>query len=262
MDTTAALWLLASYIIIGLSYFAALAFVVGLIWRLWGYLRTPMPWPEVTTPAPETEAGSVARVIGDVLLFPNLFKADRFLWAGAWIFHIALWAILFRHVRYFTYPVPSIVLYMDTVALVIGVNMKTVALLVGSVFGLAALYLFWRRLALPRTLYISGFPDYFALILLAAIAGTGLMVSYWAHAYLVDVKAFMLGLLTLNPVPPPLHPLFLIHFLLVLALLIYFPFSKLLHAGGIFFSPSRNQPYEIQKPGKRYVNQGNYPIQY
>ena len=66
----------------------------------------------------------------------------------------------------------------------------------------------------------------------------------------------------LRPIPPPSHPLFLIHFLLVLPLLIYFPFSKLLHAGGIFFSPSRNQPYEIQKPGKRYVNQGNYPIQY
>jgi len=251
MDTSTALWLLASYLIIGLSYFAALALVIGLIWRLWGYLRTPMPWPEVTTPAPETEGGSIARIIGDVVLFPNLFKADKLLWAGAWIFHIALWAILFRHLRYFTYPVPQTVLYMETVALFFG-----------YLFGLAALYLFWRRLALPRTLYISGLPDFFALGLLAAIAGSGLLVSYWAHAYLVDVKAFMLGLLTLSPVPPPFHPLFLIHFLLVLVLMIYFPFSKLLHAGGIFFSPSRNQPYEIQKPGKRYVNQGNYPIQY
>jgi nitrate reductase gamma subunit len=72
----------------------------------------------------------------------------------------------------------------------------------------------------------------------------------------------MLGLLTLNPVAPPLHPLFLIHFLLVLVLMIYFPFSKLLHAGGVFFSPSRNQPFQVQQPGKRYVNRGKYPIQY
>ncbi|GAB4545944.1 MAG: sulfate reduction electron transfer complex DsrMKJOP subunit DsrM [Anaerolineae bacterium] len=249
METSKALWMLASYFIIGLSYFAGLTFIIGLLWRLWGYLRTPMPWPEVTTPAPETEGGAVLRVLGDVLIFPNLFKADKFLWAGAWVFHVALFAILFRHLRYFTYPVPGIVLYMEPVAL-----------LFGYIFGVAALYLLWRRLALPRSLYVSGLPDYFALFLLGAIAGTGIMVSYWAHVYLVDVKAFILGLLTLHPVPPPLHPLFLIHYLLVLVLLLYFPFSKLLHAGGIIFSPSRNQPYQIQKPGKRYVNPWDYPV--
>jgi hypothetical protein len=37
--------------------------------------------------------------------------------------------------------------------------------------------------------------------------------------------------------------------------MIYFPFSKLLHAGGVFFSPSRHQPFQVQVPGKRYVNQ-------
>ena len=58
MDTSTALWTLTSYLIIGLTYFAIVTFGVGLLWRLWGYLRTPMPWPEVTTPAPETESGS------------------------------------------------------------------------------------------------------------------------------------------------------------------------------------------------------------
>jgi nitrate reductase gamma subunit len=209
MDTSTALWTLASSLIIGLAYFAGLAFVLGLLWRLWGYLRTPMPWPETTTPAPETEGGAVARVIGDVLLFPNLFKSDKSLWAGAWIFHVALFVILFRHVRYFTYPVPGAVISIADV------SMRTIGLWAGYIFGIAAIYLFWRRLALPRTLYVSGLP---------------------------------------------LHPLFLIHFLLVLGLMLYFPFSKLLHAGGIFFSPTRNQPYEIQKRGKRYVNPWDYPV--
>jgi nitrate reductase gamma subunit len=254
MDTSTALWALASYFIIGLSYFAGLTFVLGLLWRLYGYIRTPMPWPEVVTPAPETEAGALARVVGDVLIFPSLFKADKWLWAGAWAFHAALFAILLRHLRYFTYPVPGVALYMETLAAWLGLYVKTIALWFGYIFGLAVLYLLWRRLALPRNLYLSGLPDYFALALLGAIAGTGIMMSYWSHVYLVDVKAFTLGLLTLRPVAPPLHPLFLVHYLLVLLLLIYFPFSKLLHAGGIFFSPSRNQPYEIQKLGRRYVN--------
>lgn len=243
MDPSAPWPTLLSLFIIGLAYFAALTFVIGLVGRLITYIRTPMPWPEVTTPAPETESGAVGRILGDVLIFPNLFKADKALWAGAWVFHVALAAILFRHLRYFTYPVPGLVLYMEQVALAFG-----------YLFGMTGLFLFWRRLALRRTLYISNLPDYFALVLLGLIAGSGIMVSYWAHVYLVDVKAFILGLMTLRPVAPPLHPLFLLHLVLVFSLMIYFPFSKLLHAGGIFFSPSRNQPYQIQKPGHRYVN--------
>jgi nitrate reductase gamma subunit len=243
MEPENMLWNLVSVFLVGMAYFAAAAFVLGLLAKLIGYFRTPSPLPLVTTPGPETEGGVIARMLGDVLIFPNLFKADKLLWVGAWLFHVALAAILFRHLRYFTYPVPNLVLYMEPVALFFG-----------YLFGIAALYLFWRRLALPRTLYLSNLPDYFALLLLGLIAGTGIMVSYWSHVYLVDVKAFVLGLLTLNPVAPPMHPLFLLHFFLILLLMIYFPFSKLLHAGGIFFSPTRNQPYKIQEAGKRYVN--------
>lgn len=244
------LWTLISLFLIGLSYFAALVFILGLVWKLVGYLRTPMPIPAVVTPAPVTEGGAMRRVMMDVLIFPSLFKADKPLWAGAWIFHAALAGILFRHLRYFTYPVPALVTSMQ----------KTIALTFGYIFGLAALYLFWRRMALRRTLYISNLPDFIALALLGAIAGSGIMVSYWAHVYLVDVKAFVMGLLTLHPTAPPDHPLFLLHYLLVLALMLYFPFSKLLHAGGIFLSPTRNQPYEVQKAGKRYVNPWDYPV--
>lgn len=240
MSTSTALWTLFATFVVGLGYFAGITFVLGLLWRLIGYLRAPTRVPVVVTPAPTTDAGAAVRVAGDVLIFPALFKADKALWAGAWVFHAALWVILLRHLRYFTYPVPGL-----------SVLMSPVALWAGYLFGLAALFLFWRRLALPRTLYLSGLPDYFALALVSLIAATGILVKYWLHVNLVDVKAFTLGLLTLRPVAPPQHPLFLVHFLLVALLMLYFPFSKLLHAGGIFFSPTRNQPFDIQKPRKR-----------
>lgn len=242
MDAETVFWTLLSLFFIGLSYFAAFAFITGLAIRIIGYLRAPMPLPTAVTPAPTTETGAVGRILTEVLFFPSLFKADRWLWAGAWPFHVALAAILFRHLRYFTYPVPALVLQMEPVALFFG-----------YLFGLALLFLFWRRLALPRTLYISNLPDYFALALLAGIAGTGILVSYWLHVYIVDVKAFILGLMTFHPAPPPRHPLFLLHLFLVLTLMIYFPSSKLLHAAGVFFSPSRHQPYQIQIRGKRYA---------
>ncbi len=243
MDSTNLLWTLFSLVIISLAYFAIFVFVLGLGIKLYGYYKTPMPWPEVVTPAPETESGVVTRILGDILLFPNLFKADKLLWIGAWIFHVALAGILIRHLRYFTYPVPGLIL-----------SFETIALWLGYIFSLAAIYLFWRRMAFKRTLYVSTLPDYFSLAFLGAIAGTGLLMSYWARAYLVDVKAFLLGLMTLQPVAPPKHPLFLVHFILVCGLMIYFPFSKLLHAGGVILSPAHTQMYQIQKKGKRYVN--------
>jgi nitrate reductase gamma subunit len=243
MESSSVLWTLFSVFFIGLSYFAFVAFTFGLLSKLWGYLRTPMPWPGAVTPAPQTDGGAALRVAGDTFFFLSLFKTDKALWLGAKLLHVSLVAILFRHVRYFTYPVPSLVTYMEPVALFFG-----------YLFGAAILYLLWRRLALPRTLYISNTPDYFALILLGGIAVTGILVSYWLHVSIVDVKAYVLGLMTLRPVAPPNHPLFLLHLFLVLLLMIYFPASKLLHAGGIFFSPARNQPWRVQKAGERYVN--------
>lgn len=243
MDAIEIFWTLLSLFIIGLAYFSAVTFTAGVLWKLIGYLRTPMPLPHTLTPGAVTEGSAVLRVLGEVTIFRSLFKADKWLWAGAWVFHAALAAVLFRHLRYFTYPVPQLVLYMETVALFFG-----------GLFGAAALFLFWRRFGLPRTLYISNVPDFFALALLGMIAGTGLMVSYWLHVNIVEVKGFILGLMTLHPVQVPRHPLFLVHLFLVMTLMLYFPFSKLLHAGGIFFSPSRHQPYQVQQRGKRYVN--------
>lgn len=243
MDTTDLLWALLTAFFIGLAYFSAVVFVGGLVWKLVGYLRTPMPLPHALTPAPTGEGGALLRVLANLTIFPNLFQADKALWVGAWIFHAALAVVLFRHLRYFTYPVPGPV-----------VILQNVALYLGCALGAAILFLFWRRLALPRALYISTIPDYFALALLGMIAGTGLLLNYWLHVNIVDVKSFILGLMTLHPVAVPRHPLFLLHLFTVLTLMIYFPFSKLLHAGGAIFSPSQHQPFQVQQRGKRYVN--------
>ena len=137
-------------------------------------------------------------------------------------------------------------------------SVQSLSVYTGYLLPLAAVYLFWRRLASLRDFYTSGLPDYGALILLASIAGTGLLVHYVARAYLVDIKAFALGLVTLHPVAPPMHPIFLIHFILVCLLLIYFPYSKMMHAGGVLFSPTRNQPFDVAR--KRHINPWDYTV--
>ena len=78
-------------------------------------------------------------------------------------------------------------------------------------------------------------------VCLIGIAASGLMMKYVAHTDIVALKAFTLGLVYFNWQPLPADPLLLIHLGLVLVLALIFPFSKLLHAPGVFFSPSRNQ---------------------
>ena len=91
------------------------------------------------------------------------------------------------------------------------------------------------------------------LLLLIAIVGTGLLMKFVVRTDVVSAKAFVLGLVRFHPAPVPADPWFLVHFSLVLFLLVYFPFSKLMHAGGVFFSPSRNQPDWTRSTEPRHV---------
>jgi nitrate reductase gamma subunit len=101
--------------------------------------------------------------------------------------------------------------------------------------------LFARRVLVQRVKYISSPSDYLMLILLIFIGISGLIMKYVSHTDIVAVKAFFLGLMRFDVQPLPADVPLLIHLGLVVLLMIIFPFSKLLHAPGVFFSPTRNQ---------------------
>jgi nitrate reductase gamma subunit len=79
------------------------------------------------------------------------------------------------------------------------------------------------------------------LALLVAIGGSGTAMRFAVHTDVVALKAFALGLVRLDWQPIPIDGVLLLHLGLVVALMAVFPFSKLLHAPGVFFSPTRNQ---------------------
>ena len=66
-------------------------------------------------------------------------------------------------------------------------------------------------------------------------------MKFVMHTDIVAVKTFFLGLMGFDIQPLPAHPGLYLHLVLVALLMIIFPFSKLLHAPGMFFSPTRNQ---------------------
>lgn len=79
------------------------------------------------------------------------------------------------------------------------------------------------------------------LLLLMAIGLSGMAMSFAVPTNIVQVKAFFQGLLYFDWQPLPSDPLLLLHLFLVALLMMIFPISKLLHAPGVFFSPTRNQ---------------------
>jgi nitrate reductase gamma subunit len=82
------------------------------------------------------------------------------------------------------------------------------------------------------------------LVLLLVIGVSGTLMTFVAHTDIVAVKGFFRGLMTFSwgSMPNiPADPILLIHLLSVAVLMIIFPVSKLLHAPGVFFSPTRNQ---------------------
>jgi nitrate reductase gamma subunit len=58
--------------------------------------------------------------------------------------------------------------------------------------------------------------------------------------------------MTLNIQNIPADPVLIIHLIMVASLMIIFPYSKLLHAPGLFFSPSRNQVDNARE--KRHIS--------
>jgi nitrate reductase gamma subunit len=213
-----------------LFYLAFVIFVAGVAYKIYDFARTPAPLSIPTTPAPTTQSGVIFRMAREVVLFESLFKGNLWIWLFGWMFHMGLFLVLVRHLRYFVEPVWGWLAFLQPFGMYAGFMMAA---------GLGGLWA--RRFLVPRIRYISTPSDHLMLALLLLIALTGLGMKFLMHTDIVGVKAFFLGLMCFDIQPLPAHPGLFIHLFLVALLLIIFPFSKLLHAPGIFFSPTRNQ---------------------
>lgn len=213
-----------------LFYIATAVFVVGSVLKIRQYARTPAPLKIPTTPAPPTTGGVALRLTRELVFFESLFKGSKWTWLFGWLFHASLALVLLRHLRYFQEPVWAPIAFIQFFGTWAGVTM---------VAGLGGLWA--RRFLVDRVRCISTPSDHLHLALLVAIGLSGLTMRFVAHTDIVAVKAFMLGLMRFSIQPLPADPLLLIHLTLVALLMIIFPISKLLHAPGLFFSPTRNQ---------------------
>lgn len=269
-------------------YAAIAIFITGFVYRVLKWAGAPVPFHIPTVcgqqkslpwikangvESPSSTLGVMARMALEVLLFRSLFRNDRvelkraqklvyggtkYLWLGGLAFHWSLLIILFRHSRFLIEPVPSAVLFVQSLD---GILESTVPLLyiTDVVILIALTYLFLRRVVFPQMRYISLASDYFAVLLLLGVVTSGVLMKLFYRVDVVSVKELAIGLLSFRPVVPEgIGLLFYIHLFLVSSLLAYFPFSKMMHLAGILLSPTRNLKNDSRM--RRHINPWNKPV--
>ncbi|WP_027720480.1 sulfate reduction electron transfer complex DsrMKJOP subunit DsrM [Maridesulfovibrio zosterae] len=269
-----------------LPYVAIAVFLVGFASRIIGWAKSPVPFSIPTTGGqqksldfikhdrfdnPVTPGQTFIRMVLEICCFRSLFRntsvalkdgrvtysSAKWLWGFSLLFHYSFLLIVIRHMRLFFEPVPVCIGFVEMIdgIMQIGVPrlyMSDLLILVGLGF------LLGRRLRDPKLRYISLVTDYFPLLLIIGIALSGIYMRYFAHVDIIALKKLTMGLVTLSPViPEGVSVVFFVHLFLVCTLLVYFPFSKLMHAGGVFLSPTRNMPNDTRI--KHHENPWNDP---
>jgi nitrate reductase gamma subunit len=265
-------------------------FLVGIIYRVVHWAKSPVPFRIPTTTGQEKSLpwirnselenpsgvfGVIGRMALEVLAFRSLFRntrvellpdkekvnyiADKALWAAALAFHWAMLIVVLRHFRFFIEPVPAWVEALQSIDGFFQVGLPvyyiTTFLMVA---GLG--YLLARRFFDGKVRYISLATDYFALYLLLGIAVTGIFMRHVEKVDVVQVKAAIAGWASFQAVAPVgVGFWYFVHIAMVSVLLVYFPFSKLLHAPGVFLSPTRNLANSNRT--RRHINPWNPDIQ-
>jgi len=269
-------------------YTAFAFFVIGFIFRILKWAKAPVPFNITTTAGqqkslnwinhsklenPGNKFEVMIRMALEVLLFRSLFRntkaglnkegnlgygSEKSLWLFGLLFHWTFLAIGLRHLRFFTDPVPAFLGVIEQFDTLFQIGLPIIYL-TDIIFLFAVSFLFLRRVWLPQVRYFSLVADYFPLFIILGIGITGTLMRYITRVDIIAVKQLTMGLATFSPVVPQgIGSLFFIHFFLVSFLFFYFPFSKLMHMGGVFFSPTRNLPGNSRV--KRHVNPWDYPV--
>jgi nitrate reductase gamma subunit len=271
-----------------IPYVVFVILLAGFAYRIITWGRAPVPFripttcgqgkslPWIKSNPVENPAGTpgvFGRMAQEIFLFRSLFRntevkiiggrpvygGAKWLWFFGLMFHFSLLIVAIRHLRFFTEPVIPCVGTISALDgfLEIGVPtlyMSDIVLLAGLTF------LFLRRLVIPRLGYISLVTDYFALLLIGGVAVTGLLMRHFFPVDLNALKTMTMGWVTFAPVAPGnISVIFYIHLCFVFFLMAWLPFSKLMHMGGVFMSPTRNLANTSRM--RHHINPWNAPVQ-
>ena len=271
-----------------IPYLALAIFLIGFIYRILSWAKSPVPFRITTVcgqeksldwikanrlESPFNTLDVLKRMALEVLFFRSLFRntstelkggpkvahwSAKWLWLAGLAFHWAFLIILLRHLRFFIEPVPFAVDLIAGLDTIFAIGVPALCL-TDAIIVTALTHLFLRRVFVPKIRYISLPADYFPLFLLFSIIGSGMLMRHIYKVDLFKVKELALSLVSFHPaIPDGIGALFYVHLFFVCILIAYFPFSKLMHLGGVFLSPTRNLANNNR--AKRHINPWNCPV--
>ena len=271
-----------------IPYAALVVFLVGIVYRVVKWGRSPVPFRIPTTCGqqkshpwvktnnfenPHNTFGVIVRMALEVFFFRSLFRntktelrsdprlvygGSKWLWLAGLAFHWSFLFILIRHLRFFTEPIPLFVNLLEGMDGLFEIGVPALYM-TDAVILLSVTYLLLRRVFIPQVRYISLPADYFPLFLIVGVALSGVLMRHFFKVDILKVKELATGFFSFHPVIPEGIGLpFYVHLFLVSTLLVYFPFSKLMHMGGVLLSPTRNLPNDNRS--RRHVNPWNYDV--
>lgn len=271
-----------------IPYAALASLLIGFVFRLVKWGKSPVPFRIPTTCGqqkslpwikqnkvenPSSFAGVVGRMLLEVLVFRSLFRntktekrdgklgvgSAKWLWLGALVFHWSMLLIVLRHLRFFLDPTPAPLAALDGMDSFFQVGLPLLYI-TDLLIVVALTFLFIRRVVVPRVRYFSLFNDYFPLFLLLGIVVAGIVMRYFLRVDISGVKEAAMGLVTFHPAASAdIGSIFYVHLFLASVLIGYFPWSKLMHAGGIILSPTRNMANNNRTV--RHVNPWNPDVE-
>lgn len=216
-----------------LPYISVLVFILGTLYRVYSWLKTPQPhnmWLAYPN------GGWLASIMAEIVVLRSLYKSDKKLWRWAWLMHLVLAAVIIWHVVGIYFAMHQFT-YFGLTAVWSEIVGHSLGFLAGLALMIAIISLLYRRFSDDIIRHLSGPADYFALLLLLAIAVTGNYLHMpEARVDINTVRDYLAGLITLQPGPLPDNEVFAIHFILVNILVMYFPFSKMVHIAGLLIN--------------------------
>jgi nitrate reductase gamma subunit len=279
--------ILTYWLTVILPYAAFVLFLAGFVYRIVKWSGAPVPFRITTTCGQEKSLpwirttplenpsglwGVIGRMALEIFLFRSLFRntkvdilqkrpvygSTKWLWFFGLTFHWSLLVIVLRHLRFFIEPITPWINGLSAADGFFEIGVPTLYLSDAAILA-GITFLFLRRLIIPQVRYISLFTDYFSLLLILCVVGTGLLMRHFFPADLLQVKNLALGWVTFSPVvPKEVGTLFYMHLCFVFTLMVFFPMSKLMHAGGVFLSPTRNLANDSRM--RRHLNPWNAPV--
>jgi nitrate reductase gamma subunit len=153
---------------------------------------------------------SVLKTVGDIFFLIRLLKTNDRLWIGEWVFHCSFYLVVLRHLRYLLTPVPGWVWFIQPFGVV-----------AGYLLPLSLIYILAMKIGREK----GYFPSYnfFLLVLLFAMAVTGLLMQAIFKSDIVAIKGFMSGIFTFSPSATADGLLFVVHFSLFLVMMVCLP---------------------------------------